>query len=79
MAKLDRLARNAAFIANVLEACVEITASDMPEANRFLLQVTAAVAEHEAELIAERTRTASRQQRSVEQPWGWAIPGRAGE
>jgi hypothetical protein len=38
IAKLDRLARNVAFIANLLEAGVEIAAADMPEANRFLLQ-----------------------------------------
>ena len=55
IAKLDRLARNVAFIANLLEAGVEIAAADMPEANRFLLHVMAAVAEHEAQAISERT------------------------
>lgn len=33
IAKLDRLARNVAFIANLLESGVEVTAADMPEAN----------------------------------------------
>jgi len=37
IAKLDRLARNVAFIANLPEAGGEIAAADMPEANRFLL------------------------------------------
>ena len=32
IAKLDRLARNVAFIANLLEANVPITCADMPEA-----------------------------------------------
>jgi len=58
IAKLDRLARNVAFIANLLEAGVEIAAADMPEANRFLLHVMAAVAEHEAQAISDRTRAA---------------------
>ena len=58
IAKLDRLARNVAFIANLLEAGVEIAAADKPEANRFLLHVMAAVAEHEAQAISDRTRAA---------------------
>lgn len=55
IAKLDRLARNVAFIANLLESGVEVAAADMPEANRFLLHVMAAVAEHEARAISDRT------------------------
>lgn len=58
IAKLDRLARNVAFIANLLEAGVEVTAADMPEANRFMMHVMAAVAEHEGRAISERTKAA---------------------
>ena len=58
IAKLDRLARNVAFIANLLEGGVEVSAADMPEANRFLLHVMAAVAEHEARAISDRTKGA---------------------
>ena len=58
IAKLDRLARNVAFIAGLLEAGVEVQACDMPEANRFLLHVMAAVAEHEAAAISARTKAA---------------------
>ena len=58
IAKLDRLARNVAFIANLLESGVEVTAADMPEANRFLLHIMAAVAEQEGRAISERTRSA---------------------
>ena len=58
IAKLDRLARNVAFIANLMESGVEFRACDMPEANRLLLHVMAAVAEQEARAISERTRTA---------------------
>ena len=45
IAKLDRLSRNLAFIANLLESGVEVTSADMPEANRFMLHVMAALAE----------------------------------
>ena len=58
IAKLDRLARNVAFIANLLESGVEVTAADMPEANRFVLHIMAAVAEHEARAISDRTKAA---------------------
>lgn len=61
IAKLDRLARNVAFIANLLESGVPITAVDMPEANRFMLHVMAAVAEHERQAISDRTRAALQQ------------------
>jgi DNA invertase Pin-like site-specific DNA recombinase len=58
IAKLDRLARNVAFIANLLEAGVEFRACDMPEASKFILHVMAAVAEQEARSISDRTRIA---------------------
>jgi DNA invertase Pin-like site-specific DNA recombinase len=58
IAKLDRLARNVAFIANLMEAGVEFRACDLPEASRFILHVMAAVAEQEARAIGDRTRAA---------------------
>lgn len=79
IAKLDRLARNVAFIANLLEAGVEIAAADMPEANRFLLHVMAAVAEHEAQAISDRTRAALAAAKAKGVALGWSMPERAGE
>ena len=79
IAKLDRLARNVAFIANLLEAGVEIAAADMPEANRFLLHVMAAVAEHEAQAISDRTRVALAAAKARGVKLGWSIPERAFE
>ncbi len=79
IAKLDRLARNVAFIANLLEAGVEIAAADMPEANRFLLHVMAAVAEHEGRAISDRTRAALAAAKARGVALGWSMPGRAGE
>jgi len=58
IAKLDRLARNVAFIANLMEAGVEFVACDQPFANRLTLHVLAAVAEDEARRTSERTKAA---------------------
>lgn len=79
IAKLDRLARNVAFIANLLEAGVEIAAADMPEANRFLLHVIAAVAEHEAQAISDRTRAALAVAKARGVALGWSMPERKDE
>lgn len=58
IAKLDRLARNVAFISNLMESGAEFVAVDMPQANRFVVHILAAVAEHEAEAISKRTKAA---------------------
>jgi DNA invertase Pin-like site-specific DNA recombinase len=56
--KLDRLARNVAFIANLMESGCEFTAADMPHANRLTVHIMAAVAEDEARRISDRTKAA---------------------
>jgi DNA invertase Pin-like site-specific DNA recombinase len=58
IAKLDRLARNVAFIAKLLESGADIEAADLPNANKFLLHIMAAVAEQEASAISARTKAA---------------------
>jgi DNA invertase Pin-like site-specific DNA recombinase len=58
IAKLDRLARNVAFISNLMESGVEFTAVDFPQANRLTVHILAAVAEHEREMISQRTKAA---------------------
>lgn len=58
IAKLDRLSRDAHFLLGLHKAGVEFVACDLPEANRLTLTIMAAVAEHEREMIAERTRNA---------------------
>ena len=58
IAKLDRLARNVAFIANLMEAGVDFIAADLPSANRLTIHVLAAVAEYEREMISARTTAA---------------------
>jgi DNA invertase Pin-like site-specific DNA recombinase len=58
IAKLDRLARNVHFISGLMEAGVEFVAVDNPTANKLMLHMLAAFAEHEREMISDRTRKA---------------------
>lgn len=58
IAKLDRLARNVAFVSNLMESNVEFCACDYPQANRLTVHILASVAEHEAEMISTRTKLA---------------------
>jgi DNA invertase Pin-like site-specific DNA recombinase len=58
IAKLDRLSRNLAFIAALMESGVEFVAVDNPHANKLTVHILAAVAQHEREMISERTRVA---------------------
>jgi DNA invertase Pin-like site-specific DNA recombinase len=58
VAKLDRLARNVALIANLMESNVEFVACDFPDASRLTVHVLAAVAEHERAMISTRTKEA---------------------
>ena len=58
IAKLDRLSRNLAFIAQLMDAGVEFVAVDNPHANKLTIHILAAVAQHEREMIGERTRAA---------------------
>ena len=58
IAKLDRLSRNVAFIANLMESRAEFIACDMPQANKLTLHIMAAMAEHEREATSQRTKEA---------------------
>ena len=58
IAKLDRLSRNLAFIAALMESGVEFIAVDNPHATRLTVHILAAVAQHEREMISERTKAA---------------------
>lgn len=58
IAKLDRLARSVSVIANLLESRVEFLCCDMPEANKMMIHIMAAMAEWERDQISKRTKEA---------------------
>ena len=58
VAKLDRLARNVAFISRLMDSGVDFVAADLPEANRLTIHILAAMAEYEREQISKRTKAA---------------------
>ena len=58
IATLDRLTRDTVFLAKLREAGVDFVCCDMPEADRFTINIIAAVAEKEAEAISLRTKRA---------------------
>jgi len=59
IAKLDRLGRNVAFISALMEGGADFGCCDNPHANRLMLHMLAAFAEHEREQISERTKAAA--------------------
>jgi len=56
IAKLDRLARNAAFLLNLRDSGVDFIAVDMPYADKFTVGIMALVAEKERDMISQRTK-----------------------
>jgi DNA invertase Pin-like site-specific DNA recombinase len=57
-AKLDRLARNVHFISGLIESGIEFVAADMPQANKVMFHMHAAMAEWERDQISARTKAA---------------------
>jgi DNA invertase Pin-like site-specific DNA recombinase len=58
IAKLDRLSRNAGFIFQLRDAGVDFVCCDMPDANTLTVGIFAVLAQHERELISQRTKAA---------------------
>ena len=58
IAKLDRLARNVYFVSGLIESGVDFVAADNPHANKLMVHMLAAFAEHEREQISQRTKDA---------------------
>jgi DNA invertase Pin-like site-specific DNA recombinase len=58
IAKLDRVARNVHFVSGLMESSVDFVAADNPHANKLMVHMLAAFAEHEREQISQRTKDA---------------------
>jgi DNA invertase Pin-like site-specific DNA recombinase len=67
IARLDRLSRNVAMVARLMESGVYFVATDFPYANKFTIHVLAAVAEYEAGIQSERMKAvlAAMKQRGI--------------
>lgn len=58
IAKLDRLSRNASFIFTLRDSGVNFQCVDIPDANTVIVGIFPTLAQHERELISQRTKAA---------------------
>ena len=58
IAKLDRLSRNVSFLFRLRDEGVKFQAIDIPDCNSLTLCVFAGMAQHEREIISQRTKAA---------------------
>jgi len=58
VAKLDRLSRDLHFITNLQKKRIPFKLADMPEIDNLTIHILAAMAEHEARMISQRTKAA---------------------
>jgi DNA invertase Pin-like site-specific DNA recombinase len=75
IAKIDRLARNVAFISTLMEGDLPFKCCDMPEADKFTIHILAALAQREGEMISERTSAALQALKARGVRLGSARPG----
>ena len=69
IAKLDRLARSVSFISTLMDSKVDFVACDLPDASPLTVHIMAAMAEHEAGLISERTKAGLSAKRKRDGEW----------
>ncbi|SRR6266403_2005037 len=56
IAKLDRLSRNVVFLFQIRESGVDIACCNLPDLNTLTLGIFATMAQHEREIISQRTK-----------------------
>lgn len=69
VAKLDRLSRNASFIFACRDSDVKFTACDLPDGNTMTTGIFATMAQHERELISQRTKAALAAKKARGETW----------
>lgn len=60
VAKLDRLSRDLHFITSLQKRGIRFKLCDLPEIDQLTIHILAAMAEHEARMISQRTKSALR-------------------
>lgn len=73
--KLDRLSRRASHLYQIKESGLDLICLDMPQLNTLSFGLYAMLAEHERELISQRTSSALqvvRQYKKLGNPYGWS-------
>ncbi|MGO9623238.1 MAG: recombinase family protein [Steroidobacteraceae bacterium] len=70
ISKLDRLSRNVAFLFRLRDEGVKFQAIDIPDCNSLTLCVFAGMAQHEREIISQRTKAALMARRARGLPLG---------
>lgn len=77
VAKLDRLSRHAKFLFELHDAKLDIVVCDLPELNTLTFGIFATLAQHERELISERTKAAlkAKKEREGEKCLGYYANG----
>lgn len=79
VAKLDRLYRNMHAMTTLMNSGVNFVAADNPHANKLTIHLLSAIAEHERDLISERTTAALKIARRNGKKLGNPDPFEAGE
>jgi DNA invertase Pin-like site-specific DNA recombinase len=77
IAKLDRLSRSVSFVSKLMDSKVEFKCVDMPQANTLMLHIMAAFAQHEREVIGQRTSAAIQVKITNGAKWGQGIKATA--
>ena len=74
VAKLDRLSRDLHFITSIDKAKIDFLCCDMPQADKFTINIMGTMAQWEREQISKRTRSALAELKRKGKKLGWHNP-----